>query len=220
MYDDDEKEEILDNAVEQFEKPNRDFAKVRDANATLAIILIIAALVHVVLGAFAYSEITITRYNQVLTFAIVWTAALSVCYLIPFYIARIYFALTIEKQFPLYDRKIIRNMQDQATINYVLPFASIIIIIVRWSFYGKVGTDDSFSTIQGFFYGMSARTVYAAHLISVLIIVRTVLSYYYRNIHITERKQTQSKIKESAYFGMTREEIENENRQSYELLYK
>lgn len=222
MYTEEQKEKLLDKAVEEFQRPNKDFAKVRDANAILVIILMYAAAIHVILGAFSYIEITIFRFNEVLTFCIIWTIALMV-YMVPFAIAKIviYYSIGEGSNYnpPLkqYDRKIIRNKQDQFTINWILWWPSIIIIIVRWTYYGRIGNDDSFSSIFGLFYGIMALTCLAMHFISILHIVRTLLSYYYRYIYVEQRKQTQYPYKEQAPFGIVRDGGAEEK---YNILYK
>lgn len=225
MSDDEDKERIIDETVEIFQKPIKDFAKVRNANSILCIILIYAVIVHMILGVFSFLEIEMLRFNQVLLFCIIWTAALSV-YLIMFIAAKITIYYTIgpgsdyDQPLSQYDRKIVHNIQEQHMLNYIAVWPSIIIIIIRWTYYGQVGTNDSFSSLVGFLYGLMALSSFAMHLVSILIITYSILSYYYRYIPLEERKKTAQPYKEDNNFYLERNTDEVTGKEIVNILYR
>ena len=220
-----EKERIIDETVDQFQKPIKDFAKVRNANSILCLILICAVIIHMILGVFSFLEIEMIRFNQVLLFCIIWTVALGV-YMIAFIVAKIVIYFTIGKGSeydpPLsqYDRRIVHNIQEQWMINYISMWPSVIIIIIRWTYYGQVGTNDSFSALVGFLYGIMALSCFAMHIVAILVITNSILSYYYRYISTDYRKKTLSMYKEDVNFFISKDVDQTTNKETVNILYR
>jgi hypothetical protein len=225
MTSEKKKERLIDETVEQFQKPIKDFARVRDANSILCIILISAVIIHMILGIFSFLEIEMIRFNQVLLFCIIWTVALGL-YIIAFIVAKIVIYFTIGKGSeydpPLtqYDRRIVHNMQEQCMLNFTAMWPSVIIIVIRWTYYGQVGANDSFSSLVGFLYGLMALSCFAMHLVSILVITNSILSYYYRYIPTDDRKKTLSMYKENVNFYISREIDPVTGNETANILYR
>lgn len=163
------------------QKPFKEKAMVRNIRFWLSVALFLNFIVNLFLvGLFSYLEVAIERYNKTSLFNILYTVFLAV-YLLLFYGLKMYIFLALDKEQKekIYERRIVENIQDQATIDYCLPIPTIVIFFVRWTYQIKIGTgDNEFNTFAGIPYTFVNVVTVFMSLISIFIVVTCSFSYY------------------------------------------
>lgn len=163
------------------QKPFKEKAMVRNIRFWLSVALFLNFTVNLFLvGLFSYLEVAIERYNKTSLFNILYTVFLAV-YLLLFYGLKMYIFLALDKEQKekIYERRIVENIQDQATIDYCLPIPAIVIFFVRWTYQIKIGTgDNEFNTFAGIPYTFVNVVTVFMSLISIFIVVTCSFSYY------------------------------------------
>jgi len=163
------------------QKPFKEKAMVRNIRFWLSVALFLNFTVNLFLvGLFSYLEVAIERYNKTSLFNILYTVFLAV-YLLLFYGLKMYIFLALDKEQKekIYERRIVENIQDQATIDYCLPIPTIVIFFVRWTYQIKIGTgDNEFNTFAGIPYTFVNVVTVFMSLISIFIVVTCSFSYY------------------------------------------
>lgn len=213
----------ISHITEKFIIPQKDFARMRNAKAVMSISLILNAFFNIIIAIFSYVEIAEIRFHQVLVFAVIYTVIL-VIYLVIYYTARLYSKIIFDqinkkkrtKKLKLYDDSLIYNIQDQYTLDYFLPWPSIMIIIMRWTFYGKLGTIDDFNTLEGIYYGAISIISFTMALISILLVISCTISYYVQNLSYSKPKNTFEKIRPNEFFDFN----DDDNEENFNIQYK
>lgn len=174
-------DKIIKKKIIKAQKPIKEDAMVRNIKFLLITSLFWNFIVNLFLvGLFAYLEISIERYDQSTLFNILDTILLSV-YLVIFYGVKliIFFVLTKRQQEKIYERRLVENIKDQATIDYFLPIPTIIIFFLSWKYQINFGSDNNgFNTPIGIFYSMLCMVKLAMSMLSIFIIITCSFSYY------------------------------------------
>ncbi len=197
LEDEKSKTERLEDALETFKMPVVKFATARNLRGCLMVILGFVFLYTAFLAVFAFIEIQFKRFDESLLFAIIWTVCVTL-YLVSYGTLKLVIRFHYDKEIRqmIYNEYLVENIRDQFIIDWVIPFYSLVILLLRWSDYGVSGGANAFTSIDGIAYGiMSAGTFAAAMMIIIF------LSFTYGSFFLQPRAFVMSKKRETEIYN-------------------